>query len=1570
MEAPIETVDADMAAMTIAGSNMESAVAQLKRLQSESAQGASSFMEPTLPSKNHVRINTVTQVNPGSSIGPLLQEDFPARASQGETQSLLQASVGMVLNGHSSETVDLGFGESLPDADVPKQMAHRSSLASALCPAINAGRHHDDSASRPQQNTPVALSSAGKRRGRPPGSRNKRRPAIPSLLNNSHGNQYEFLPSPIGEKIINKDATPDQRSRSANISEAMKVSWARRRKKDLGNSRQGPMSEKSVTKKKSDQDFSGQRQTNGVRLSYEGPQRQLFKGQHAIRSGSGHKLPGSELKRPSAIGGSKNHPALHQVIRAIPSADELARLPDTSGGPEADDPPSICKGDNGLIRIFRTCVHPAAVAAINRYRDTVLSPELLSAICKQVAKETINEKFVNFLQRTEYKLDRAQKKLVRKFVKQSFAAAAKLGIESIQNRTFKAQSIQPKSETDLTPLFDANRIEAHSHGDAINTGRPILDEPEPAHSHTDPGKALDPNNTIYEVYEAEKQSEPANENGALSGHTESAESSSLVRPSVEFLSGNQDSSTTDQGQSVDHEVDQGKELSCEKRFGSASSSQGPSIMAQSGYSDVDWDSTLCRQHGPKPLSLWKSNCPSMLRPQSAFNPKLELAMARATINDSGVNRPYKSLRRGHVDFVSEECVSILRTLDRLDQVPVNTYPADTSDLYQQIKARLGVLSQERLTATVKAVSSELETTSNRKKKSIRAFLLDLVNNSIPFYAQPKFAKPRVRVGTEVKDSKGTLHSLLRNREFGIEGKRLSVVCKAYTHPPYSGLQDVLGATIVEDIRPWKSWKGASSDVVNVAWAPDSLSYAAGAAAQSDDNDLQYNRPNNLLFGQLRSNTISELPDHYIARPRPETIPSGPNSNQAVYDACDPKVYKTVTSVHFSPWGGLLYTASQDRTAKIWDVSGTGLPSCICTLPHNAEVTSLEVSSHYPQVFATAAKSVDDSIRVYQPPQEEPPTGVSPVGYQFTTFSSARALKHRDQYIFPECLRWGLAPGSQHLLLGGFQQWAEQDFSAARQGQICLWDVYTGTSIPVRPHVSAIFAAAWHPRENIFITGGAPGTGTLSYPRVTQSVLRMYDPRHTTTYTAEFECPALDMQDVTFHPSSSYVTAGCTDGTTYVWDRRIPDHILHRLEHGYPLQELAANEEKLPYMKHRERVDAGVMLSIWGHGASLFYTGSSDGIVKAWDVLRAPEDVWVKDVAELPAGVQSGALSPDGMNMLVGDAVGGVHVLSAAPLGYSSGTLDNQSAGYHPDPITFVAATNHRTSPIEEEGTEGIDEGNELLRLRQLVVHPSLGVGKGPNYGQSGYFAHYARWQNDTTGYWELCPGYDRKQAFSIDGVEQAERSAKIQDVVLARREQIKAKRKFKPLVVSFGSPTPFVANRRSGGTSHANPPDISNSTRISTSNQSSSPDPLKAVSSTLKPSSVRTSKSQTASPKTSSSSKLSTSNFIDLDTYVSPSRISSNKRRRDSNDSSPSKSPVKRLKWEHYFSANPKVPKFSPAETVVVDLTGDDLDVPDVSTTTKSEREIPKLLVVEEGEEEENLLSYEEWAEEDHWWPE
>ncbi|KAL9028417.1 MAG: hypothetical protein Q9180_007169, partial [Flavoplaca navasiana] len=461
-----------------------------------------------------------------------------------------------------------------------------------------------------------------------------------------------------------------------------------------------------------------------------------------------------------------------------------------------------------------------------------------------------------------------------------------------------------------------------------------------------------------------------------------------------FFSGEQDALTSGQGRSISHVIKEDNELSCQRRFESVPVSQAPGLRTRPALvgteprdheqsSDklghrsrspmelvneraaediqLDWDSILCHHHyRSQPSSSWNTSYPSTLQCQSAFDPELELAMVRATLSDPAVNRPYKSLKRGHVDFNSEECICILRSLVGMDQALPHIPPADISNLYQQIKERLGQPSQESFTQIVKAIlhGSEMLRVC-RKKKSIRHFLADLLNSSIPFSDKPKIAKPRYTAETRLHKSKQTIGSLLQDRELGTEGFKRPIANEAHTRPGNpcldSGLQHAVSSKIAEDIRPWRSWKGASSDVVVVAWAPDSLSYAAGAAAQSDDMDLQYNRPNNLLFGQLRLNSICELPDHRIDRPRPETIESGPNSSQAVYDACDPMVYKTVTSVQFSPSGSLLYTASHDKTAKIWDVSGRGFPSCVTTLPHHAAVTSLEVSSHWSGVFATAAK---------------------------------------------------------------------------------------------------------------------------------------------------------------------------------------------------------------------------------------------------------------------------------------------------------------------------------------------------------------------------------------------------------------------------------------------------------------------------------------------------------------------------------------------------------------------------------------------------------------------------------------
>ena len=382
MGTPPGMVEADMAALALAGSNMESAVARLKRFRSQTAQGISSVVDPSIL-EHYAHENTNSEPTPGSGHGPTPQEIVHSRAWNEEREA---GFTGM--SGQSIKIVDSALSKSLSEADVPQ---HKDSPASSPSAPrqTNPACHPNDAATGPRQNTAVILSKAGKRRGRPPGSKNRERPTIQDPQTMSNCDQHPLVPKPSNAQKVKKDATPDQKLRSANVSEAMKASWARRRENGLGSSRHGRLSEGSVLEKRTVENVLGQSHVDPREATFHGTQRQLFKGQHAIRTGSGHKFPGPVSRRSSATAGPRDYTTVPNAARIASNVEDVTRLPDTSGGPELDDPPLICKGDPGLITVFRTCVYPTAVASIDRYRDTVLSSESLGLICKQVSRPTV-----------------------------------------------------------------------------------------------------------------------------------------------------------------------------------------------------------------------------------------------------------------------------------------------------------------------------------------------------------------------------------------------------------------------------------------------------------------------------------------------------------------------------------------------------------------------------------------------------------------------------------------------------------------------------------------------------------------------------------------------------------------------------------------------------------------------------------------------------------------------------------------------------------------------------------------------------------------------------------------------------------------------------------------------------------------------------------------------------------------------------------------------------------------------------------------------------------------------------
>ena len=661
--------------------------------------------------------------------------------------------------------------------------------------------------------------------------------------------------------------------------------------------------------------------------------------------------------------------------------------------------------------------------------------------------------------------------------------------------------------------------------------------------------------------------------------------------------------------------------------------------------------------------------------------------------------------------------------------------------------------------------------------------------------KPKFVRIETKIVDPVRHPGRCISSLLRNRELGLNSRGRRV-----------GTMGELRQLQSEMIEPWKNWKGASGDVVSVAWSPDSNVYAFGAAAHTNIEDIQYNRPCNLLLGNLNSNQIRELPDHRVDRPKPETIPNGPNATQAVYDACDPKVYETVTSIAFLPTGDRMLTASHDCTVKLWDVSA-GKSQCLSTLRHEAWVTSVEISEHRKGLFATASKCVKDAVRIYYDS-----TGPS----CYVNFSASRAEARPDWKIYPECLRWGPSPYNSHLLLAGFQQWEQQGDMLSGGGQLCLWDAFAFEGMKVTPSSQSVYAAAWHPTQPFFATGGAPGNNVTDKAN-TKTIVRTWDVRKPKRCQVEYECPAIDMQDITFSPLNPHVvTAGCTNGISYVWDQRWPDQPLHHLKHGRPLVDL-------DHTREWEEVDTGVMLSLWGPGGSLFYTGSSDGMIKAWDVRRHPNDVLIRNVANFDISIQSGAFSPDGNNLLVGDAEGGIHVLSSAPCGPRSNI---KSTDAYIDLVRASDASGLKLDKNDDNpGTEGIEAAKSLVESGQLEYHKELGVGQGLNY--QGPYATYARKEFDEFATGRLRKKFEKKQPISKRGEKRWDIAIPMTSLLYERKQTLDRERDGdKTALDDLNKHEPKAIQRSNGGETLLASPFSSTPEGVLAIGHASSVDPL------------------------------------------------------------------------------------------------------------------------------------------------
>lgn len=647
----------------------------------------------------------------------------------------------------------------------------------------------------------------------------------------------------------------------------------------------------------------------------------------------------------------------------------------------------------------------------------------------------------------------------------------------------------------------------------------------------------------------------------------------------------------------------------------------------------------------------------------------------------------------HVDFSTTETSCVERALAKHQR---HTQKPRHCTQRRQLRSMLGSLTEPQLLRLANDLQRCLPA---RELGSIVAFLHDARAGRLPEAPQIlrlSAARPQKSMTTSPDKSTSTM---LRQRELGLQSRRgWRAASRTLIYPVRNKIMDTLG--------PSSYWTGASSDIHTVAWSPDGETFAAGAVAVTDQDSMQYNRPNNLLFGNLADNEIHELPCHSLARPISTT---GANSTHAMFVSQDPELYTTVTSVRFSPCGSLMYSAGYDKSLCIWNLESTSAqPELALKLKRGEEIEMMDVNQHESGVIAIASRKIEKAIKLVRLDEQHPR------GFQVNNFQSEKAASRSDRNILPQALRF--EPKCGTLLLAGFGANAREDNGLDTNGDLCLWDIETHAQMSIYGSNKNVFDVAFNPNQRSMplFAAGCVASGNVN--RGMRSLIRLFEHRTMDKYTSplEIECRALDMNDVVWCPQDEHlIAAGCTDGRVYVWDLRKADDPLRVLAHGPSLMPL---QEGVPH----ERTDTGIRFLSWGDNATRLYSGSSDGIVKVWDVTQSVEDTFIKDLVTADSGIMAGAFSPDFSKLLIGEVNGSVDVLEVGKDDYKMKDASQlRYVPYHGESDSGVKShgDSDERPPVSISGSI---EGDDLLRSGQLQLFPmgnfpTRQVVQGPNY---------------------------------------------------------------------------------------------------------------------------------------------------------------------------------------------------------------------------------------------------------------
>lgn len=554
----------------------------------------------------------------------------------------------------------------------------------------------------------------------------------------------------------------------------------------------------------------------------------------------------------------------------------------------------------------------------------------------------------------------------------------------------------------------------------------------------------------------------------------------------------------------------------------------------------------------------------------------------------------------------------------------------------------------------------------------------------------------------------------------------------------------------------------AGDIATISWVSDK-NLICGTTAHSDSHNQQYNKPGNLLLCSMAQGTLRALPDHRIPRP---LVEKGENSTEAMRQSQDPWLYSSVVSSDYDPATKRAYTSGFDKTVKVWKVDEEGkIMELLATWHHEGNVNFVAAAKDGSGRVASAADVPTQAVRIYTINDDD----IANSPYEAFSCSRTDALDTDKWAYYPATMQWGKIPGTQHLLAVGYspRSLSEDDSDIPEEkrnsGEITLWDADAGRRIPVMTATTAnVFEITWHPTLPRFICATSPCGLTVEHRARTQIHLFQRDRDRVEQAYCEYQsldCRASDINELTIMPNSlhhAYVTAACTDGKVYVWDTAHSENSIHVLKHGESLD---------GFEEDREKLDTGVKFTAWGTTPDRFYTGSSDGIVKVWNVRNWRKPL-VRTLLEAPGPISSGAFSPDMAKLAIGDATGRVFLFSldkrdepethyrTAP-GLSRKVRRPVPFMPHPEPPPPEQEQDPNAMQISDDENSDIEEDiaeysrRTYLGTEQLAPtrNPVIGVVQGPNYPATNFYRREAHEDEDPSK--PLLTAYERQQKQSL-----------------------------------------------------------------------------------------------------------------------------------------------------------------------------------------------------------------------------